>query len=332
MRDKKEKIKNFWINLLGIYILIMAILLIVFVFKLWSTTQTVQEGNAFPTNPETKIILLVLLTGALGSYIHAATSFVTYVGNRTMVTSWLWWYILRPFIGMILALIFYFVIRGGILTMDSSDSSVKSLNLFGIVAISGLVGMFSKQATDKLREIFDNFFKTEKGKGDDIRKDKVEDNILVCDRMIPLDKIIFYTIPNSQTENDITIAELYSKFKGLVTRLPIFDSGGKVKYIIHQSELSKYIAAQCFDCSQQVTQSNIHPLTLAQFLSDPAIKELVGASMAFVPKDATLEDAKNKMEETKNCRDVFITETGEQDKPVIGWLTNIDINKGLKIE
>ncbi len=31
-----------------------------------------------------------------------------------------------------------------------------------MLAISGLVGMFSKQATDKLDELFNNLFKTEK--------------------------------------------------------------------------------------------------------------------------------------------------------------------------
>jgi len=34
------------------------------------------------------------------------------------------------------------------------------LNPFGAVAICGLSGMFSKQATEKLREVFEDFFKT----------------------------------------------------------------------------------------------------------------------------------------------------------------------------
>ena len=32
-----------------------------------------------------------------------------------------------------------------------------------MAAVVGLAGMFSKQATDKLREVFENLFKTEKG-------------------------------------------------------------------------------------------------------------------------------------------------------------------------
>jgi hypothetical protein len=35
------------------------------------------------------------------------------------------------------------------------------MNAYGIAAISALAGMFSKQATDKLREIFDTLFRTQ---------------------------------------------------------------------------------------------------------------------------------------------------------------------------
>jgi len=35
------------------------------------------------------------------------------------------------------------------------------LSPYGITALAGLTGMFSKQATDKLREVFDDFFRTQ---------------------------------------------------------------------------------------------------------------------------------------------------------------------------
>ncbi|MEK7727651.1 MAG: hypothetical protein AAB354_04515 [candidate division KSB1 bacterium] len=121
----------------------------------------------FSLSLEARYILLIMLLGALGSYVHLATSFVDYVGNNRMARSWLWWYILRAFIGMALALVFYFVIRGGFL---SAGATSADLNLYGIAAISGLAGMFSKQATDKLREVADNLFSTKAG---DQRKDKL---------------------------------------------------------------------------------------------------------------------------------------------------------------
>ena len=54
--------------------------------------------------------------------------------------------------------------RGGFLLLARSAEDI-TISPFGVGALSGLVGMFSKQATDKLREVFDNLFKTGRGKG-----------------------------------------------------------------------------------------------------------------------------------------------------------------------
>jgi hypothetical protein len=105
-----------------------------------------------------RLLLLVMVVGALGSFIHVVSSFADFVGNRRFIRSWIWWYLLRPYVGVPLAVLFYFVIRAGFL---SSGVSAGEVNRFGIAAIAGLVGMFSVKATDKLKELFDTFFKTE---------------------------------------------------------------------------------------------------------------------------------------------------------------------------
>jgi hypothetical protein len=117
---------------------------------------------------EVRLLLIALLAGALGSYIHAATSFADYVGNRKLSGNWVWWYLLRPFIGMSLALIFYFVVRGGFISPSAGGAD---MNPFGIAAMAGLVGMFSKNAIDKLNEVFTSLFGS---KGDDKRGDKLQ--------------------------------------------------------------------------------------------------------------------------------------------------------------
>ncbi len=137
-------------------------------------------GLVFQPPLETRLILLVLLVGAIGSYVHAASSFVDYLGNRTMVSSWVWWYLLRPFIGMMLALIFYFVFRGGFITggiNTGGESAANFINPFGIAAMAALVGMFSKVATDKLNEVFVTLFRPASGQGDAKRGDKLSDSL-----------------------------------------------------------------------------------------------------------------------------------------------------------
>jgi hypothetical protein len=139
-------------------------------------TMTLFKWNIpLVADPDRRLMMLVLIAGALGSFIHAATSFVSYVGNGSFVSSWAWWYLLRLPIGGATALLFYFVLRGGLLAADAEASDVST---FGFVAIAAMAGMFSKQASDKLREVFDNLWNVGAGAGDDERADKLSDPVV----------------------------------------------------------------------------------------------------------------------------------------------------------
>jgi hypothetical protein len=112
---------------------------------------------------ETRLLLLVMLAGSLGSLMHSLRSLYWYTGNRMMVWSWLAFYLLLPFTGAILAVIFYFVVRGGFF---SPQASFENTSPFGFAALSALVGLFSPQATLKLKEIAETIF-TKPGSGED---------------------------------------------------------------------------------------------------------------------------------------------------------------------
>jgi hypothetical protein len=169
---------------MGVYFLIAATLMVYLIAAFWpDQVADGQDNKKWSTKArvfgrdvellfETRLVLLVATAGALGSFVHTATSFATYVGNRSLVTSWVWWYLLRTPIGVTLALLFYFVVRGGLI---SAGAGGENLSPFGVAAVAGMVGMFSKQATDKLRELFDNLFRTAPGHGDAERRDKVEE-------------------------------------------------------------------------------------------------------------------------------------------------------------
>jgi hypothetical protein len=114
-------------------------------------------------NRELDLLLLVLLAGGLGSFLHVAQSYSDYIGNRTLKRSWASWYCFRPFIGAGLALVVYAAGRGGVMAIASgSNAKASELNPFGLVAVAALVGMFSKAATTKLGEVFDTLFKSDK--------------------------------------------------------------------------------------------------------------------------------------------------------------------------
>lgn len=129
-------------------------------------------------NEETRLLVLVVFAGALGAYIHALKSVVDYIGNQTYTTSWTLFYITRPFLGTALAVVFYAVVRGGFLVGTPAD--VRSVNPFGVIALSGLVGMFADRATQKLAEVFDTMFRT-----DDKRKDRLAGFRITSDAALP---------------------------------------------------------------------------------------------------------------------------------------------------
>ena len=156
-----------WILGVGLYLVFLFILVWPLV-KLWPSALPEGSGEdlitafgKFPITRDKDLILLVLLAGALGAWIHVGRSYVDFVGNRAFRTSWVPWYLLHPMLGSGLALIFYLGVRGGFFISGTKGTDV---NPYGVTAVAGLVGLFSKQATNKLSELFDTLFKTEKGK------------------------------------------------------------------------------------------------------------------------------------------------------------------------
>jgi hypothetical protein len=173
---------------LGLGLVLLCLILVYALLSLWPGNLKDKTGDelvqvtlfatsiSFPASIDAEVLLLVMVTGALGSFIHTATSFSDFVGNQKLSTNWVWWYILRPFIGMALAAVFYVSIRAGLLTGGGQPATI---NVFGIAAMSGMVGLFAKQATDKLSEVFDTVFRTAHGDGDQQRKDSLESPVPV---------------------------------------------------------------------------------------------------------------------------------------------------------
>ena len=126
--------------------------------------------QTFPLWAEQRLILIVLISGALGSLLHALRSIGWYVGNRELVQSWLLSYLILPITGATIALLFYVVIRGGFF---SPTSSFEQTSPFGFAALAALVGMFTPQAVLKLKEVAETILsKPESGK--DARPQEVQ--------------------------------------------------------------------------------------------------------------------------------------------------------------
>lgn len=133
-----------------------------------------KKNNPLILNPDkfkklsslnTLILLLVILGGFLGSLIHITGSLGDFIGNGRFKRSWSLWYFTRPFLASGLAIVVYFAIIGGFLSVNSSSGSV---NLVGVMTVSIMVGLFTDRTAIKLGELFDVIFKPK-----DIRLDPI---------------------------------------------------------------------------------------------------------------------------------------------------------------
>jgi len=157
-------LKGTWKLILGGYLVALPLLLAYMVYKLWPTADAEGKipdadislfGGLVEFNDldaEVRLILVAMVVGALGACIHAAKSFSDFSGNRKIYTSWVWWYVLKPFIGLALAAVFYFAVRAGLL---STGSEAADISPYGVAAIAGIVGMFSDRAAEKMAQVFD---------------------------------------------------------------------------------------------------------------------------------------------------------------------------------
>lgn len=147
---------------------------------LWSWefgSRAVTSGEAVPASlfgwhlhptPDLAAFCVVAAASAMGSMVHAVMSFTTYVGNQQFRASWVPWYLLRAPLGISLALVLYAAVRAGFVVAGPSTSGTT---MPWAAALGGMTGLFAKQASDKLEEIFDTVFRTGPGYGDSTRKD-----------------------------------------------------------------------------------------------------------------------------------------------------------------
>lgn len=120
---------------------------------------------------EPNLFIIVLLSGALGATLYVLRSFYEYVGERRLVWSWVPSYIVMPIVGALSAAVAYAVLRAGLLGTTQLGTTNADGNIFGFATVGALVGLFSKQANKKLKQVFEVVF-TAEDQGDHPIKDR----------------------------------------------------------------------------------------------------------------------------------------------------------------
>jgi hypothetical protein len=151
------------------------------VINLWDAALSTDDGTrrvdlvfgsaSVDMSREVALIVLASALGALGGMIHGASSLVNYIGNRSFRARWASWYLARPALGAGMGLVLYLAIRAGFLNLGA-DAEDQAINVYGIAAVALLGGLFSKQATAKMQQVFTALFETP-ADADEGLKDKV---------------------------------------------------------------------------------------------------------------------------------------------------------------
>ncbi len=152
--------------LTAVYLILLSILLVFAIVQCWPSPAE-PKGTAYPLSQakflfwafsisdEARLLLIVVLAGALGGQVRSLRSLTWYVGNKKLKRSWLLQYILTPFVGAILAAVFYFIIRG---CFFPANTTAQQTSVYGFAGLATLVGIASEPIALKLKQVTDTLF------------------------------------------------------------------------------------------------------------------------------------------------------------------------------
>lgn len=145
--------------------------------------------------------------------------------------------------------------------------------------------------------------------------------VLARSRMIPKGNFFFKDLghlsPGSIRLRDL-VSELTQK---QLNRVPVLDGDSRPLYIVHRSMIDKFVAGNYW----RLSGTSSPDFTLADLLAEPEMKDIFETTFVAVSEQASLAEAKCAMIARPGCSDVFVTENGKRDEPVLGWLTNVDM-------
>jgi hypothetical protein len=138
-------------------------------------------------------------------------------------------------------------------------------------------------------------------------------------RMIPLSEVVCHRIDKVPLTN-LKVVELALRFKNEhLSRMPFLTNDNCVKLMVHESMIARYISQKVIDGDA----AKIAELSVAEMIAtEPSLRRLFESSYAVVAAAARLRDVNALMGGVNQVQDVFVTETGRSDEPIVGWITN----------
>lgn len=144
---------------IGIWLIVISVALIAGLFEVLCPGSG--PGGSGGASEDMRNLLVTILAAGIGSMITTILGYLKHASQqRDFKLSFVPWYFARPLIGVLLGVVFYFVLKGGLLVTVGA-ASADTINVYGLGGLAALVGLFSKNAVEKLRDVFATLFTSE---------------------------------------------------------------------------------------------------------------------------------------------------------------------------
>ena len=163
---------------------------------------------------------------------------------------------------------------------------------------------------------------------DKLTSDQKLGSLKAKDVMIPRAKLIVKTMAKGQTLADFKIQEDCFDFMATnkIKRVLILDDQDRALYAIHRELIAVYVAQEAGKAGGGFNMAALTLDTMHKNASAEIINTMDN-SVKFIGENATLLEAKNIMQQFQTCQDVFVTQNGQAQDPVLGWITNVTITQ-----
>jgi hypothetical protein len=133
----------------GIYLLVTLIFLcmipvIVFYMKM--------ENNIVRT------LVFVGASGGIGGAVYSIRGFYHTLAGKKFEVNWVWWYVFRPIISVVVGVFLYFLVVGGLLSISTSTEVSFGKGVMFYCALAFLAGFSFTRFADKLNALSDTIF------------------------------------------------------------------------------------------------------------------------------------------------------------------------------
>jgi len=137
------------INLIGIYLLVWLLFLVGLPIYIYQSSL----NDTF-----LRSLIYIACAGGLGGIIYLIRSFYLHIFQKNFRNDSFWWYVFRPFTSIIIGVISYFLIVGGLLSIGNVSKINYQKSILFYSGIAFLAGFSFTQFTNKLEDLAKTLF------------------------------------------------------------------------------------------------------------------------------------------------------------------------------